>query len=94
MGRQSTEKRSPTGEAHGEQDESVFRDGQVCSAHLNDVHWHRRATGSGERVPAVLFYPWAWNHIKVEQHASVGGKGFKPQGQGSSEEQKRPSQER
>lgn len=80
---------SPTGEAHGEQDKSVFQDVQVCSAHLSSVHWHRQATGQ-----RFLFYPWAWNHIKDEQHASVGGKGFKPQGQGSSAEQRKASQER
>ncbi len=54
----------------------------------------RTTASNGKPVPAVLFYPWAWNHFKVEQHANVGGKGCKPQGQGSSEEQKRASQER
>lgn len=74
-----------------------FGDKQTCSTHLSTV-LHLSHMGTSEqwaaKIQPFVFYPWAWNHIKAKQHASVGGKGFEPQGQGSSTEQRKASQER
>ncbi|KAA0717979.1 hypothetical protein E1301_Tti001427 [Triplophysa tibetana] len=75
----------------------AFGDRQTCSTHLSTV-LHPSHMGTSEQWAAKLqpfvFYPWAWNHIKAKQHASVGGKGFQQQGQGSSAEQRKASKER
>lgn len=75
----------------------AFGDKQTCFTHLSTV-LHLSHMGTSEqwaaKIQPFVFYPWAWNHIKAKQHASVGGKGFEPQGQGSSAEQRKASQER